>query len=67
MEKEIICAEINNLSREDKIQILTIIRNFNPNLIKTFPDGSRIDLDLLPNKIINFIYDKIKYILKLEN
>lgn len=67
VEKEMICAEIINLSRQEKINIMTIIKNHDQNLIKRFPDGSRIDLDLLPDTVILTIYARIQYALKLDN
>jgi hypothetical protein len=67
LEKEIICSEISYLSREDKITILSIVKKYDRNKIQNFPDGSRIDLDSLPDWIINAIYCKIKYILKLDS
>lgn len=65
-EKEIICVEILNLTRDDKIQILSIIKKHNKDKIQKFSDGSRIDLDVLPDHLIESIYSKIKYILNLN-
>jgi len=67
LEKEIICSEISNLSKSDKINIMSIIKNYDISKIRKFSDGSRIDLDSLPDTIIKSIYLKIKYILNLES
>lgn len=67
LEKGIICSEANNISRDEKIQILSIIKQYNPDKIQRFSDGSRIDLDSLPENIISQIYSKIKYILNLDS
>lgn len=67
LEKDFICTEIFNLDRADKIIILSIIKNFDKTKIQEFPDGSRINLDNLPDTIITTIYNKIKYILKLDS
>ncbi len=66
IEKEIICTEIANLSKQDKINIMSIIKKHDPSKIQRFFDGSRIDLDSLPDTIILTIYSKIKYILNLD-
>jgi tRNA(Ser,Leu) C12 N-acetylase TAN1 len=62
-EKEIICTEISQLSRNEKIQILNIFKTHCPEKIKEFADGTRINLDEIPSNIIILIYEKIKYIL----
>lgn len=67
LEKEIICSEIINLSKQDRIQILTMIKRYDRNKVKEFSDGSRIYLNLLPDQLINSIYLKIKYILNLDS
>lgn len=63
IEKEIICSEIRNLSKDEKIRILAIIKSFDKSKIQRFKDGSRINLDLLPNELIERIYLKVKYFL----
>lgn len=65
-EKGVICSEISNLDKNGKIQILTIIKDYDADLIQKFSDGSRVDLNLLPDEVITSIYSKIKYILNLE-
>lgn len=65
-EKEIICSEINNLSRDDQIKILTIIKQYDKTKIQKFSDGSRVDLDVLPESLIRDIYLMIKNILNLD-
>lgn len=64
-EKSVICGEINQLDKAGRIQILTIIKNYDPSKIQRFADGSRINLDKLPDEVITTIYTKIKYILDL--
>lgn len=64
LEKEIICSEANNLTRDQKIEILNCIKNYNPNCIQTFFDGSRIDLNNLPESVIKALHTKIMYFLK---
>ena len=66
LQKQIICAEAHSLPKEDRIRILSIIKRYDPDIIKRFPDGCRIDLSLLPESVIQNIHDKIKYILNLE-
>ena len=66
VEKEILCLEVPNLSRQDKINIMTIIKRHDQSKIQRFSDGSRIDLDSLPDELIMMLYSKIKYILKLD-
>lgn len=66
LQKETICSEAPTLLKEHKIHLLSIIKKYDPDLPKRFPDGTRIDLNLLPDNVIQTIYDKIKYILKLE-
>ena len=64
LEKEIICSEVNNLTKDQKIEILNCIKNYNPNCIQTFFDGSRIDLNNLPESVIKALHTKIMYFLK---
>jgi len=64
---ETICIEIVNLQKQHQKRILKVLMHYNPELVKKFPDGSRIDLDLVPKQVINTLYSKINYFLKLDN
>lgn len=66
IEKDFICEEVPKLSVEDRIRILSIVKNHDAGAIKRFPDGSRVNLDILPETIIQDIYDRIKYLLNLD-
>lgn len=63
LEKETICNEILLFSKEQRIEILKIIKKNNPDLIKIFPDGVRINLDLLSDQVILALYNKVRYII----
>lgn len=52
-----ICEEIAHAPRECKIQIGTIIHNYNPDLLQVFGDGIRVNLVHLPDDIVERIYD----------
>lgn len=66
LEKEIICIEAVNLNREQRIEVLNCIKEYDPKYIQKFPDGSRIDLNLLPEAVIKTIHTKISYLLNLN-
>lgn len=66
LEKEFICEEVPKLPEEDRIRILTIIKNHDESKIKRFPDGSRVNLDNLPEPVLRDLHSRIKYILDLD-
>ena len=66
VKKDIICTETPNLPRQDLITIMKILKKHAPEKIKTFPDGSRIDLGTLSPEIIDSVYNVIKYKLRLK-
>lgn len=63
LEKEFIKNEASNLPIDDRLIILQIIAKHDIELIQTFPDGSRINLDRLPENVILLLYNRIKYML----
>lgn len=65
LEKEIICGEMSSLTKDQRIEILKCIKNYNSAVIQRFSDGSRIDLDNLPDTVVLVLYNKIKYFLKI--
>jgi hypothetical protein len=66
LEKQMICSELNQLDKDNKIRILSIIKKYDESKIQKFSDGSRVDLDSLSDEVIELIYSKLNYILKLE-
>lgn len=61
IKKQYICSEVLHLTQSDKIKILSIVMRYDKNLVKSFKDGSRINLEKLPENIIVNIYDYIHY------
>jgi hypothetical protein len=62
-QKHFICRNINYLSDEDRIDIAKmVVRDGKLDLIRRGTDGgSRINLDLLDEVLINQIYTSVKY------
>ena len=65
VEKRMIISEIKNLNKENKLVILSIIKNYDQSIIYEQKDGCRVDLDKLPSDIIETILNKIKLMLSL--
>jgi len=69
--KEIICSEAIHLSRDDCIDILITILRYSKTpgqYVKEYEkEGSRIDLNKLPNSVIIEIYNLVKRRLDLDN
>jgi hypothetical protein len=59
--KEFICYEAVDLPREYALDILKLVKRHSPNAIQKFPDGTRINLDKLPDNINRQIYEYIKH------
>jgi hypothetical protein len=63
--KYILESEVVNLSREDKIKLLTKVAKTNMECIFTSGEGTSIRLDPLPDKVIYSLYEMVKKMLKL--
>ena len=60
IEKEFIVSESSNLDREDRIEILNIVKRYDIKFIKEKRDGSRVRLDRLPEDAVMQIYDFVR-------
>jgi hypothetical protein len=50
-----------NLNKEDRVQVMLMIRRHNSNLPNFQVDGCRIILNKLPEELINKIFNFIQY------
>jgi hypothetical protein len=64
--KEIICSEAKKLTREQRIDVLGIVKRHDTSKAKRFPDGTRINLNQLPSEVILRMYNYVRYKLKLH-
>lgn len=55
--KQYLINNVNNLSHKDRISILTIFMGIPNEKIKTHTDGTRINLDTLPEEYHGIIND----------
>ena len=65
--KRFICDNVDMLTYDDKVQILNIIKRQNHKHIKSMADGSRINLDNLPQPVIVELHNFVKYKLGISD
>lgn len=63
---EFIKDEVIHISKSDKDEIMKMVKRYDPKKIISFPDGSRIRLDRLPEDLVKKIYDFIKHKINTE-
>jgi len=61
---QFICDNVIYLSKDDKLELLKIIKRHDGLLLKKFSDGTRIILNKLPDEVVKSIYNLIQYKLK---
>jgi len=65
--KNFICNEAIHLSEPDYIYILQLIKSYDPSKLKKCSDGTRVNLNTIPENIVDQIYEYIKRKQKLTN
>lgn len=66
VQKIALCREIQLLSKPDLIDIMRILKKHNESIINIYPDGSRVDLSLLSDSVVESLYNVLKYKLNLK-
>lgn len=58
--KNFICNEAMHLAEADYIHILRLIKSYDSTKLKRCSDGTRVNLNTLPENIVDQIYEYIK-------
>ncbi len=59
-------SEVGNLSRDEKIKLLTRIAKTNRECIYTSGEGTQVRLDPMSDAVIYQLYDMVKKMLKIN-